>query len=323
MELVDRYLYAVKFWLPGKQKDDIIAELSEDLHSQIEDQESQLGHALDSHEVELILKRCGSPMIVAERYMPQRSLIGPALFPIYSVVLRYLFYYFLFPWLIVWLGISIFSADFRADHPGMAMLASLEPWWLACTYALFFNTLAFALIERSQFKSQLVEDWNPRTLPVIWNRNKISRGSTIFEITVAVASLAWWIQLGVFHRVFHVFGIDIIFVQSWSYFIWALTATSGLSIALACMNLTHSRWTRVGATLRLGIDVYSWGLVYSICRAHLLQSLNAGGLTPVDAAELVKSINFWVDRSAICVLLIGLIVIVFDVRRILRVGRLP
>ena len=39
MELVDRYLQAVKFWLPRHQKDDILAELSADLQSQIEDRE--------------------------------------------------------------------------------------------------------------------------------------------------------------------------------------------------------------------------------------------------------------------------------------------
>lgn len=30
-----------------------------------------------------MLKRCGSPMMVAGRLGPQRHLIGPALFPIY------------------------------------------------------------------------------------------------------------------------------------------------------------------------------------------------------------------------------------------------
>ena len=116
MALVDRYLQAVKFWLPRKQKDDIIAELSEDLLSQIEDQEAELGRKLTDTDVEPILKRCGSPMAVAERYLPQRSLIGPALFPIYSVVIRALLVYFLLPWLLLWLGITIFSPDFRADH---------------------------------------------------------------------------------------------------------------------------------------------------------------------------------------------------------------
>ncbi len=64
MELIDRYLHAVKFWLPSKQKDDIIAELSEDIRSQIEDAEAELGHKLSDAEVEPILKRCGSPMAV-------------------------------------------------------------------------------------------------------------------------------------------------------------------------------------------------------------------------------------------------------------------
>ena len=45
MELLDRYLKAVKFWLPSDQKQDIIAELSEDLRSQIEDKESELGRS--------------------------------------------------------------------------------------------------------------------------------------------------------------------------------------------------------------------------------------------------------------------------------------
>ena len=46
MDLVNRYLQAVKFWLPNKQKQDIIAELSEDIRSQIEDRETELGRKL-------------------------------------------------------------------------------------------------------------------------------------------------------------------------------------------------------------------------------------------------------------------------------------
>jgi hypothetical protein len=36
-DLVDRYLQAVRFWLPASQKQDLSAELSEDLHSQIDE----------------------------------------------------------------------------------------------------------------------------------------------------------------------------------------------------------------------------------------------------------------------------------------------
>ena len=42
MELVQRYLQAVKFLLPRAQQDDIVKELSEDIRSQMEDKEAEL-----------------------------------------------------------------------------------------------------------------------------------------------------------------------------------------------------------------------------------------------------------------------------------------
>jgi hypothetical protein len=320
MELVDRYLHAVKFWLPRNQKDDIIAELSEDLRSQIEEKESELGHKLTDAEVEPILKRCGSPTAVAGRYLPQQSLIGPALFPIYSVIIRSLFLYFLLPWMLVWMGIAIFSPDFRADHPGAALFASLKPWWLACTYSLFFNTLAFALLDRSQMRSHVVNDWNPRSLPAVRDRNLISRGGTIFELTVVVATLATWIQLDAFRRVFHVFGTTITLSPRWPYFFWALVVVTVAGIVVSSLNLSNPRWTRLTASLRLGFDCYSFGLFYLLFRSNLLQSLSASGVSFADAADFVRSFNHWMAGSAFWVLIIGAIVVFFDVRRILRVG---
>ena len=85
MELIERYLQAVAFWLPKGQQQDIIAELSEDLHSQIEEKETELGRSLNKAEIEAVLKQRGRPVLVANRYLPQRSLIGPVLFPIYVV----------------------------------------------------------------------------------------------------------------------------------------------------------------------------------------------------------------------------------------------
>jgi hypothetical protein len=319
MELIDRYLHAVKFWLPRKQKDDIIAELSEDLRSQIEEKETELGHKLTDAEVEPILKRCGSPMAVAGRYLPQQSLIGPALFPIYSVIIRSLFLYFLLPWMLVWMGIAIFSPDFRADHPGAALFASLEPWWLACTYSLFFNTLIFALLDRSQARQHLVNGWNPRSLPAVRDHNRISRGGTIFELTVVVATLAIWIQLDAFRRVFHIFGTTITLSSSWPYFFWALVAVSVAGIAVSCMNISHPRWTHLTASLRLGLDLSSFGLFYWLCRSNLLQSFSASGVPVADAANFVRSFNHWMASSAVWVLVVGAIVVFFDVRRILRV----
>src|SRR5260370_13987905 len=86
MELIDRYLQAVGFWLPKAQKQDIVAELLEDINSQMEEKEAELGRKLNESEVEAILKQLGSPILVANRYLPPRHLIGPLLFPIYWLV---------------------------------------------------------------------------------------------------------------------------------------------------------------------------------------------------------------------------------------------
>ncbi len=97
MELIDQYLKAVRLMLlfmPRAHKDDIIKELGEDLRSQIEVRETELGHPLAETEQEAILKRYGHPLLVASRYRGGkgslafgRVLIGPELFPYYLTIL--------------------------------------------------------------------------------------------------------------------------------------------------------------------------------------------------------------------------------------------
>lgn len=94
MTLVERYLRAVKEQLPRAQQDDIIAELSENLRAQMEDEAEARGRPLLDAEQAAILKRFGNPMTVAARYRGDvrsvsfgRQLIGPELFPTYAKVL--------------------------------------------------------------------------------------------------------------------------------------------------------------------------------------------------------------------------------------------
>jgi len=84
-------------------------------------------------------------------------------------------------------------------------------------------------------------------------------------------------------------------------------------------GLRSAGWTRFSASLRLGVDVYTWGLVFWIFRANLLQSLNASSLSSSEAIEAVRSLNIWLANSALWVVAIGVVVLAFDVRRILRV----
>src|SRR5579864_6948741 len=168
MDLLERYLQAVKFWLPKEQKQDIIAELSEDLRSEIEEKESALGRGLNEAELSDLLKKRGRPVFVANRYLPQEQLIGPALFPIYRLVLKIVLACYLVPSILVWIAMMIFSSGYRAQHTGADLLAYLGSISSALWSSVFISaavvTLIFAILERVHFKSRL-EDWNPRTLP--------------------------------------------------------------------------------------------------------------------------------------------------------------
>ena len=88
MELLDRYLQAVKKHLAWKRQDDIVAELKANLEAQLEDKEEALGRPLTQGESEDWLRQIGAPAQVAARYQPQRYLIGPAVFGAYWYLLR-------------------------------------------------------------------------------------------------------------------------------------------------------------------------------------------------------------------------------------------
>src|SRR5258708_29304929 len=161
MELLDRYLQAVKFWLAAKQKDDIVAELGDDLRSQIEDRERALGRKVNESEIADILKQRGRPVLVANRFRPQQHLIGPVLFPIYMFVLKIVAAFYMLPWILVWIGI----AASRAAHTGQSLLHAMASFWVAFWPMAFFMigsiTVVFATLERVQEKSGFMEKWDP------------------------------------------------------------------------------------------------------------------------------------------------------------------
>jgi hypothetical protein len=158
--LTERYLNAVKQMLPSSQQADIIAELREAIEARIEDRESELGRPLKAVEVEAILKSFGHPIIVAGRYGPQRTLIGPALFPIWWLSLR------------VCLGIAtvFYAANFVValfDYGGLpdGFLPAMRVWPHYISSVIFIVgvvTVGTILIER--LKPGPFENWSLKDL---------------------------------------------------------------------------------------------------------------------------------------------------------------
>ena len=89
MDLIDRYLTAIRWNLPrAANADDVIAELRDLIASRIEDREESLGRALTDKEISTLLRDFGHPLVVAARYGTQQHLIGPDLFPFYWFSLK-------------------------------------------------------------------------------------------------------------------------------------------------------------------------------------------------------------------------------------------
>ena len=159
-DMLARYLQAVGFWLPQATKQDILAEISEDLHSQIDDRGAGLGRPLTEAEVADILKQRGRPVVVAGSFLPQRHLIGPVMFPIYVFVLKIVALCYLMPWLCVWLGFVIFDRSYNAFH-------GLFTFWALLWTVFGAVTFIFATLDRTSSRMKFVCDWDPRKLPKI------------------------------------------------------------------------------------------------------------------------------------------------------------
>jgi hypothetical protein len=313
MDLIERYLQAVKFWLPKKQQDDIIAELSEDLRAQIEERESKLGRKLNEMEVESLLRQRGSPIMVANGYLPQRQLIGPLLFPIYTFVLKVVTLCILIPAVVGWIA-AIVSFTLRnvtnaAWTPPFAAIAG--HLWTGWFSALGVVTLVFAIIERSPAKTQILETWNPRKLPPLRPATAIPRSGSAIEIAVYLCVLTWWVGNMASLANLRVGNVHFVLAPVWTLFYWSILLTTLAGVAISLLNLLRPWWTAPRIAARLGLDVVGSVFFCWLFKANLLVSIWWPSARPDKAAFVVAQVNLWLARSfpyaiVICVIIAGI-----------------
>ena len=196
-DLVDRYLYAVKFWLPKAQQEDILAELREDLLSHMEEREAALGHALDDDEIAEILKRRGDPTKVASSYLPERRLINPAILPVYWLVLKIVLLWVLAPlFALVFLGPMLAAA-----HPWKTMLLCYVEYLRSAFMTVGMVTVAFVLLDRYQVRFQHAGKWDPRKLPrVPGSQDTGARWKHLTAFVFSIVAAILWAYLMVAGR---------------------------------------------------------------------------------------------------------------------------
>ena len=244
LELVDRYLQAVRFWLPKtSRQEDLLSELGEDLRSQVDDKEAELGRPLDKADVAEILKRCGAPMVVASRLGPKRQLIGPTLFPIYAFVLKLVLLWILVPVFIFIVGPATLAGT-NGDW-GKATLITLGNLWSGAFIAAGVITLVFAVLERTQAVAEITCKWDPGTLPPLEKPGrKTSMFQMICELGFNVFGLVWLLLIP--QHPFLIFGPAAAFLKLgpiWHTFYLPVVLLSVACILRSAISVARPQWT--------------------------------------------------------------------------------
>ena len=256
MELLDRYLQAVKKFLPSRRQDDIIAELRANMESQLEDKEAELARPLTATEAGDWLKQMGAPMMVAARYQPQQYLIGPAIFPIYLYVLRR----------VIVLALIVYSAVVAVVIPltapsGTALIASaLRIPGILLTTAVWV-TAVFAAVEffathhpgKCPPIDALFGAWSPSTLPPLekmptTGRKPRSFAQAVADIVFGLFFLGWLLLIPrhlfliMGPGAFYWYASPFQFANVWMTFFWWAVALSVAQLVWRCVDLVRGTW---------------------------------------------------------------------------------
>jgi hypothetical protein len=244
LEIVDRYLQAVRFWLPKSQRqEDVLTELGDDLRSQIEEKESQLGRPLTKEEVSEILKRCGMPVIVAARLAPRRYLIGPTLFPIYAFVLKMVLLWILVPVFVFIVGPATLAT--HSGKLGEAIGITVGNLWSGLFIAAGTITLVFAILERTAATAKGECKWDPLKLPPVRKQErKPPAVQTVCELAFNFSGLIWLLLIPQNH--FLIFGPAAGYLKPgpiWHTFYLPIVAVAAYSIFRCLVTLSQPQWT--------------------------------------------------------------------------------
>lgn len=198
MDLIDRYLVAVRRQLPQDLQDDVVAELKDSLRSEAEEHEAATGRPMTVDEQSAVLKKRGHPFLMASRYMPQQYLIGPALFPYYRQTVKFVVFWVVLPLVIIGGALhAIYAAD-----PAGVWSRVLAGAWNGGIYSVGIVTIVFAILENTFAKVDkgprritLLDNWNPAKLPDPQQGRMVPRSESVISLVFTLTFLVWWTGL--------------------------------------------------------------------------------------------------------------------------------
>jgi hypothetical protein len=287
MELVDRYLKTVGTYLPKEQKDDILRELSENIRSEIEDKETELGRPLTDAEQEAVVKQQGNPLLVAGRYRQDkrsvafgRQWIGPELFPFYIKVLS--FNLGLTSLVLLTIFVGLYAGGQQMTLSGLVRTMFVQ---LLLQFAIITGIFAAVNAHLTKYPDQ----WDPRKPGRIqaprfdWacgskNEQRVPRFESISHFIALGVSVVW--LRAVQRSRYMVFGpAAAVFTPApvWHYVYWPLVLVALAGMIQTGTNLFYPRWVTFRSVARMAMNAASLAIVYFLLRAGVWIELKPNG----------------------------------------------
>jgi hypothetical protein len=353
MDLLDRYLQAVKKHLPWKRQDDILAELRANLESQLEDKEAELGRPLTRGEAEDWLREIGPPMQVAMRYQPQQYLIGPAIFPLYWFVLRLVFLWAMIVYAIVSLVQFFAAGTFSGTFVLEAVLR--VPWVLMMAGAwvtLIFVVLEFCLTHYPEKFREIAgkasegngalagfpglsADWSPAALPAVEKepenaKKPRSYAQAVAEVIFGFLFLVWLLLIPKYP--FLLLGPGVLYLRVspfqlapvWIQFYWWVVALNVLQLAWRSVDLWRGTWQRRRVAEQMAMSAFGLiplGILLAIPE-HAYVALKHPALDQAQYGAAMATINQSIHWGLQVVFVIVVLQLAWEIARmILKVYR--
>jgi hypothetical protein len=286
MDLITRYLAAIRRNLPAGNADDIVAELRDALASRIEDREEALGRPLAPGEIEALIKDFGHPLVVAARFRGRQWLIGPDVFPFYLSVARIV----LLAIAGVQAAIGLVQLLFGDRDPLQLLLQTIGGLCVSLLVSLAIVTLIFALLERTGFPAEHIGNWSPTQLADVEDREP-ARWESAAEVALGIAFLLWW--TGIVSLPFAAgaasFRIEPapIFAQLY----WPILILATVRLVHNLIQWLRPRWTLLRGLIGGATAIAGLVLLALIYRAGQWAAVVPTGMPAAHAAELQTSLN--------------------------------
>lgn len=291
MDLIERYVAAVRRHLPRSAHDDIVQELTGNLRSQAEEREQELGRALNDEEQAGLLKPHGHPWLMASRYLPQQHLIGPALYPYYRQTLTIIVFWVVLP--VTLLGGTL--AALNSDHPSQWFSRMIGAAWNGAIYSVGMVTIVFAVLEHERVKFTALDNWNPMRLPSATNGREIPRSETVVGLVFQLAFLVWWTKaVGLPNFIVHD-GEPVHFAAApvWAQLYYPIVLTVAVSIGVSLADLVRPWRTITVSLIDIADSLASLAIAVIVMRHdHFVTLLGGAG-----GAGRLAQLEFWMNRS--------------------------